>query len=104
MKIKKIELQKNKKPENNNEEKQERLLNLTLPAPLNQNPGEKLSYGAHNAAHMKNYQEIANVLQRTINNQKLLALSLTNLEKKVEVINKNILKRLNKLIKQGRKK
>jgi len=76
------------------------LLNINLPAPPNQNPSEKLSYGAHNAVHLKNYEEIANIIQKIINNQKMLALSLTNLEKKINKLEKPIkviLQNLNKL-------
>jgi len=76
------------------------LLNINLPAPPTQNPSEKLSFGAHNASHLKNYEEIANVIQGIINNQKMIALSLATLDTKVKKLEKPIkiiLQNLNKL-------
>ena len=82
------------------EKPKEPLLKINLPAPPNNNPNEKISYGTHNAVHLKNYRTIANLIQGVINNQKMIAASLATLEKKIKKTEKPIkliLQQLNKL-------
>ena len=45
------------------EKPKEPLLKINLPAPPTNSPDEKISYGAHNAVHLKNYRTIADLIQ-----------------------------------------
>jgi len=74
----------------NKEEPQNKpLLNIQLPAPLSGNPNEPLTVGRHNAAAKYNFEQIANIIMKIVNNQKLMGLAITELDKKIKEIQEN---------------
>lgn len=84
------------------EKKQKPLIQLTLPAPVTGSPDEPLPVGKHNFCAQKNFKEVANVLIATINNQKLMSLTVLEQDKKIKDLQKNmrtISKNIKKIIK-----
>jgi len=71
-------------------EAQKPLLNITLPAPITGSPNEPLSVGRHNASAQKNFKQVANILLATISNQKLISLAITQQDKKINKLQKNM--------------
>jgi len=72
------------------EEQQKPLLQITLPAPPDMNPSAPLTVGNHNACAQKNFKQVANILLATISNQKLISLAITEQDKKIKELQKNI--------------
>ena len=70
-------------------EAQKPLLNITLPAPITGSPNEPLSVGRHNASAQKNFKQVADLILAIINNQKLISLAITDLDKKIKGLQKN---------------
>ena len=72
------------------EGQQRPLLQITLPAPPDMNPSAPLTVGNHNACAQKNFNQVANILLATISNQKLISLAITEQDKKIKELQKNI--------------
>lgn len=88
------------------QEPQKPLLQITLPAPTNMDPKAPLSVGQHNACAQRNFKQVADILQAIINNQKLMGLAVTQLDKTVKQLqenNKTIAENINKLLKENNK-
>ena len=68
---------------------QKPLLQITLPIPDNMNPKSPLSVGQHNACAQKNFKQVADLILAIINNQKLISLAITDLDKKIKGLQKN---------------
>jgi len=75
--------------ENKEEPQNKPLLNIQLPAPLSGNPNEPLTVGRHNVAAKYNFEQIANIIMKIVNNQKLMGLAITELDKKIKEIQEN---------------
>ena len=75
--------------ENKEEPQNKPLLNIQLPAPLSGNPNEPLTVGRHNAAAKYNFEQIANIIMKIVNNQKLMGLAITELDKKIKEVQEN---------------
>ena len=73
------------------EEKQQKsLLQITLPAPKDGNPNEPLSIGRHNHAAQANFEQVANLLLKTITNQKMISLAIVEESKKIKDLQKSM--------------
>jgi hypothetical protein len=72
------------------EEKQKPLLQITLPAPSTGNPSESLSVGRHNFCAQKNFEKVSQLLMAIISNQKLMSLAITEQDKKIKDLQKNM--------------
>ena len=86
-------------------EQQKSLLQITLPIPADMNPKSPLSDGQHNACAQKNFKQVADVSMAIINNQKLMGLAITNLDKQIKELRKNnkkISEKIGKFIKIGK--
>ena len=80
------------------------LLNIKLPTPISANPNAPLSVGQHNASAKNNFQEVANVLLKIINNQKMLGMVISEQEKKITNITKltnSVNENIRKLLKEN---
>jgi hypothetical protein len=87
------------------EKQQEPLLKITLPAPKEGNPDEPLSIGRHNFAAQANFEQVGNLLMKTISNQKLIGLTIVKRDKEMKIIQKNIKvlsKNIRKLLKENK--
>ena len=67
-----IEKVDQKNPEEKGKEQQP-LLRVELPMPMSGDPNSPITIGTHNACAQKNFKEVANVMMKIINNQKLMA-------------------------------
>ena len=72
------------------EEEQKPLLQITLPTPRDGNPEEPLSIGRHNAAAQANFKQVANLLMKTISNQKLMSMAIVEQETKIKDLVKSL--------------
>jgi len=77
-------------PTDNPSVPQKPLLQITLIAPTNMDPSAPVSVGKHNACAQKNFEQVANILLATINNQKLMSLAITQQDKKIKELQKNM--------------
>jgi len=75
--------------ENKEEPQNKPLLNIQLPAPLSGNPNEQLTVGRHNSAAKYNFEQVADIILKIVNNQKLMGLAITELDKKIKEIQEN---------------
>jgi len=53
-------------------------------------PSAPVSVGKHNACAQKNFKQVADILLATINNQKLMSLAITQQDKKLKELQKNM--------------
>ena len=72
------------------EEQQKPLLQITLPTSADMNPKSPLSIGQHNSCAQKNFKQVADLILAIINNQKLMGLAITDLDKKIKELQKNM--------------
>ena len=72
------------------EKKQKPLLQITLPAPRTGSPDEPLPIGRHNFCAQKNFEKVSQILLATISNQKLMSLAITEQDKKIKKLQKNM--------------
>jgi len=77
-------------PTDNPSVPQKPLLQITLPAPPNMDPSAPLPIGKHNACAQKNFKQVADIFVATINNQKLISLAITEQDKKIKQLQKNM--------------
>lgn len=87
----------------NGQKAQKPLIQITLPSPPlpDMNASAPLSIGQHNACAQKNFKAVADLMSAIINNQKLMGMAVTELNKKVKDTTKNneeILKTIRKLV------
>ena len=76
-------------PKPKGEKQQKPLLQITLPIPTNMDPKSPLLVGQHNFCAQKNFEQVADILLAIINNQKLIGLAVTDIDKKVKKLQKN---------------
>ncbi len=77
-------------PTDNPSVPQKPLLQITLPAPPDMDPSAPVSIGKHNACAQKNFKQVGEILLATINNQKLISLAITQQDKKIKELQKNM--------------
>ena len=85
------------------EKQQKPLLQITLPMAPDNNPRGPLSVGQHNSCAQKNFKQVADLILAIINNQKLISLAVTDLDKKIKELqrnNKKISESIRKFIKK----
>ena len=83
MPIQQVQQENKERPQN------KPLLNIQLPAPLSGNPNEQLTVGRHNSAAKYNFEQVADIILKIVNNQKLMGLAITELDKKIKEIQEN---------------
>lgn len=87
-------------------EPQKPLFNITLPAPASGNPEAPLPVSQHNACAQKNFEQVANIMIAIINNQKMISLAVTELNKAVKELKENdkkIIDDIRKLVEEEKK-
>lgn len=101
MTIKQVQEADKKIPKIEEREKGTPLLQISLPAPASGDPSAPLPIGQHNAAAQKNFKQVADLMQALINNQKLMSMAITEINKEIKKLrknDKNIIKSIKKLL------
>ena len=71
------------------EKQQKPILQIILPIPADMNPKSPLSFGQHNSCAQKNFKQVADIFLAIINNQKLMGLAITDLDRQIKELRKN---------------
>ena len=77
-------------PVDNSGGSQKPLLQITLPAHANMKVSDPVTIGEHNSCAQKNFKQVANIFMVVINNQKLMGLAITQQDKKLKKLQKNM--------------